>query len=803
MTLRFPPAAGVAVLAGLLVALPAAPGTAQVPGQPRTIQQPIDPDPNDGIDVLARGPVHEGYASTVEPPAPTPVIAKVPPDPIEELPPDQKPEGDNVQWIPGYWHWDDDRADFIWVSGFWRVPPPNRVWVPGSWREARGGWQWVHGFWQEMRPTQPVQPEIEYLPQPPAPIEAGPAIPAPAADSLYIPGCWTWRGRYVWRPGFWVGHRPGWVWVAAHYRWTPAGCVFVDGYWDLPLAARGCLFAPVCFTRPIYVQPAFVYTPCYVVSEPCMVGALFVRRGWGCYYFGDYFEPRYATAGFTAWCGSVGRGGGFAVGVGVGVGRGWHYDPLWSYYSCSNRATPAWSAGIAEVYVGRFNGTVARPPRTLVQQNTVINNITQVNNVTNVTNNLTVVNNNVTVNNTNVTSVAMVAPLKVAPQLQPQTKFTPISAEVRKDEAKAAREIRDVAVQRTKLETAAAAQPPRPAITNPGQPAPAVQPVTVKLDASKTAVARAQVKDEKKAPPPPPDVKPVPLGQPGNAAGNTPPKIDPKPQPLVVPPKVDPKVEPKGDNKPPVPVNNPPAIQPKVDLKPPAVTPKVDPKPPANVPAPVNNAPPVNTPPKVDLKPPVPVNNTPPVVMPKVDPKPQVPGSVNPVPVNNNLPKVDPKPQPPVVPPANNTPPKVDPKPVPPVVQPPVQPLQQPKLPGPPAPVNLPKPDVKPPVPTIPQPLPPIPQPVPPIPQPLPPIPVPVAKPPMVPPPGPPAPAPIVNPPPGVPPGGFTPPRPGGPTVPQVPAVGVPPLGKMPLVKPGDKKPPEKKGENKPGEPSK
>lgn len=33
------------------------------------------------------------------------------------LPPDQKPEGDDVAWIPGYWAWDDERNDFLWVSG--------------------------------------------------------------------------------------------------------------------------------------------------------------------------------------------------------------------------------------------------------------------------------------------------------------------------------------------------------------------------------------------------------------------------------------------------------------------------------------------------------------------------------------------------------------------------------------------------------------------------------------------------------------------------------------------------------------
>src|SRR5262249_7661760 len=66
-----------------------------------------------GIDVLQRGPVHEAYAQpTQKNSEPGPVITKQPPKAIEELPPEQKPEGENVQWIKGYWAWDTDKNDF-------------------------------------------------------------------------------------------------------------------------------------------------------------------------------------------------------------------------------------------------------------------------------------------------------------------------------------------------------------------------------------------------------------------------------------------------------------------------------------------------------------------------------------------------------------------------------------------------------------------------------------------------------------------------------------------------------------------
>src|SRR5262245_13024541 len=247
------------------------------PGTQPDAQPPAQPEANDlpdGVEALAKGPVHEAFATTSEESDETPIVPKQPPEPIEEMPPDQKPEGVNVQWIPGYWHWEEESERYIWISGFWRDPPPGRLWVPGSWREVKGGWQWVPGFWQEPDAEQPQQAAIEYLPEPPESIEVGPSVAAPSATSFYVPGSWIWRGRYVWRPGFWIEHRPGWVWVPAHYCWTPIGYVFVNGYWDFLLTHRGVLFCPVAFTRPVYVQRTFVYTPVFVVSKPALIGAM-------------------------------------------------------------------------------------------------------------------------------------------------------------------------------------------------------------------------------------------------------------------------------------------------------------------------------------------------------------------------------------------------------------------------------------------------------------------------------------------------------------------------------------------------
>jgi hypothetical protein len=120
--------------------------------------------------------VHEAFAEPVVfDPRPGLIAPKGPPPAIEEQPPDQRPEGAHVEWVPGYWSWDEDRGDFLWVSGIWRDLPPDRQWVPGYWNPVQGGYQWVSGFWS------PVEQErLTYLPETPASIVAPEAAPGPA-----------------------------------------------------------------------------------------------------------------------------------------------------------------------------------------------------------------------------------------------------------------------------------------------------------------------------------------------------------------------------------------------------------------------------------------------------------------------------------------------------------------------------------------------------------------------------------------------------------------------------------------------
>ena len=312
---------------------------------------PPAPGGEEGVQVLTRGPVHEAFAETVtfDPEAGI-VVPKRPPTAIEELPPDQRLEGANVTWIPGYWAWDDERSDFLWVSGIWRNLPPNRQWVPGYWGRSGSGFQWTSGYWADANVS-----EVEYLPEPPATVEAGPNKAASSADQTWLPGSWVWQqNRYAWRPGFWAAVQPDWVWTPAHYVHTPRGYVFVDGYWDYSVSRRGVLFAPVYFTAATYRRPGFSYSPAMVINLGALVDNLFFRPRYQHYYFGDYYAANYHNAGyFPSYSVNSSRYG---------------YDPIFAHERWRHRQDGAWEQHVAATYQNRRDHAEARPPRIWANQ---------------------------------------------------------------------------------------------------------------------------------------------------------------------------------------------------------------------------------------------------------------------------------------------------------------------------------------------------------------------------------------------------------------------------------------------------
>jgi hypothetical protein len=328
---KFPAAALVSLAIGVALASwgGAQDAVAPPPGAD-AVAPPPGADP-EGVETLTRGPVHEAFAApSAADPKPAPVIPKKPPQDIDEVQPDFRPEG--AIWINGYWEWDPEIEDFIWISGLWRVPPPEMRWVPPYWIEVEGGWQRVPGFW-----ISTAVGELEYRPTPPASLEVGPSSPAPADNYFYIPGTWTYYDTgFRWRSGYWSPYREDWVWCPARWIWTPAGCLYQAGYWDLRPLVRAQCYAPIRFTSAVYLTPGWRYRPWCVVDSSRFFVHLWIGPRSNCYYFGNYYGSYATTFGLTPWCNWSYRSRGC-------------YDPLWSWCHTHYRRQ-----GID--YIGRVRG---------------------------------------------------------------------------------------------------------------------------------------------------------------------------------------------------------------------------------------------------------------------------------------------------------------------------------------------------------------------------------------------------------------------------------------------------------------
>lgn len=494
--------------------------------------QPEKPELPEGVEILARGPVHEAFARPTNlRPEESPLVRQEPPRPVDEVPPEERPEGDDVQWMPGYWDWDDEEEGYVWICGFWRETPPGQRWTPGFWQRVEGGWQWSPGFWMAEDAD-----EVEYVPLPPESLERGPSTPAPDEDSVYVSGCWVFQEtRFQWRPGFWVRSRPDWVYVPAHYIWTPAGCVFIEGRWDHPLHDRGLLFAPVRIAPTVIVQREWSYVPRYVVAPDALFGCLFVRVQSGRYHFGDYFADRY-TKQFVPW-------------VNYGPARNIP-DANYAYYH--RQGPERWGETIRSFYTARYRGQVALPPHTLAQQTRVVQNLTtrnqqdvMINQTFNITQgqNVRILQPLRQVNNAPVSvlgALSRPAPGAGRPEVRKVMKLEPVAREQQRAFQDSAARAREAAQQRQQQETrlraeaARRGQEGRPAAVRAPLPKPPTPTTPVRPEARP-----APRKERPPAPKPPrPEQKVTPSPTPPSAApprtpdrprDNRPPEVKPQP----------------------------------------------------------------------------------------------------------------------------------------------------------------------------------------------------------------------------------------------------------------------------------
>jgi hypothetical protein len=247
-----------------------------------------------------------------------------------------------------YWAWDADSNQFDWITGGYRDVPPGRKYVAGYWEQTSEGWRWVRGFWAPENQT-----EMPYVPQPPQPLQTEPSLPPPGDNYFFAPGTWTYgNDRFAWQPPYYAQYRSGMVWMPPHYVWTPAGYLFVSGYWDYPFDQCGLLFAPVAFRQPLWLDPGWGWRPQYALGFGSLLDCLFLDVGFGNYRFGDYYGGVYANRGIRPW---------------HAHGRQ-RFDPYYDYYQWQNRGNPNWQAGLARRYDDRLAGRQPLPPRTLAQQ---------------------------------------------------------------------------------------------------------------------------------------------------------------------------------------------------------------------------------------------------------------------------------------------------------------------------------------------------------------------------------------------------------------------------------------------------
>jgi hypothetical protein len=270
--------------------------TASFAQEPLPLPLPA-PAPDSRLSVLEKGVIHEGFAEPAAHVRGRGVTApKAPPAPVGELPPEPKPAGEAVKWLPGYWHWDAERSDFVWVCGCYRNVPPDCAWEPGRWKDARGKWAYFPGYW---RPAEAKSLPAN-LPEPPAPKEEVATAPKGNSNAMWAPGVWEYEGgKFEWQPGYWPPAFERMIWQQGQYVAAEGGYAFVPGHWDYPLEERGVLFSPVFFSQAQRERRGWSYRPQVPISFGSASGwgrggafdSLSIGPNFNNYYFGDYPRP--------------------------------------------------------------------------------------------------------------------------------------------------------------------------------------------------------------------------------------------------------------------------------------------------------------------------------------------------------------------------------------------------------------------------------------------------------------------------------------------------------------------------------
>jgi len=143
---------------------------------------------------------------------------------------------------------------------------------------------------------------------------------------------------------------PDWIWVPAHYIWTPRGYIHVGGYWDYPVIHRGVLFAPVFFTPRVHFGITYLFSPGFVINLNVFDDALFLRPQYSHYYYGNYYAPRYYRQGIYPW---------FSLHA-----RRVVYDPIFAHQRWHHRKDHDWENHLHKRFREHRKQKGLRPPKT-------------------------------------------------------------------------------------------------------------------------------------------------------------------------------------------------------------------------------------------------------------------------------------------------------------------------------------------------------------------------------------------------------------------------------------------------------
>ena len=252
---------GFLILGGGLLLLPALRGQDAAPDN-------APPPVPKGIEVLARGPVHEAFASLTAEPQPTKAVAKKPPKPHRGDAARRETRGRRPSGSAATGPGTTTAATSSGSRGVWRTPPPGKQWVAGYWRDEGDGAQWVPGFWSPSRAKEDAPQDVTYFPKPPDPParrRAGDAALGRHASTSPATGTGT-APTTPGAPATGRASSPTTSGCPPTTAGRPAGYIYIAGYWDSPSsAAASC--TPRSSSIPTSSMRRYVYTPAYAVDD--------------------------------------------------------------------------------------------------------------------------------------------------------------------------------------------------------------------------------------------------------------------------------------------------------------------------------------------------------------------------------------------------------------------------------------------------------------------------------------------------------------------------------------------------------